>query len=225
MPTQPLSPDPPLTIRDVSALWPSLKQKARDLLRRERKPGRVQTTELALSGLRRQKRESQPWSMLTWKNRSQFMAAAYTAMTRALRDKARARGRRPDRENAGNLGSEFLMPLVMDGALDLRTLLHGDDTPSPVIEAIRASLESLHEAVPEVARTIELYYWEEMGQEEIAQLTEVSDRTVRSRLRYGKALIAERLLQDFPDLDRKEIQPPCTPTRGKRKGKKGHRSK
>lgn len=188
-----VSPEPLTLAADASRLWPGLKEGARRLLAAEGREGRILPTELALSALRRQKRASQPWSTLRWRNESHFRAAAYRAMTRALKDKFRAAGRRPDRVGAGNLASEYLAPLIQDGALDLSDLIHGDGPETGACSELADALEELRRRHPEVAETLYLVHWKGFTHEETARTTGVSVRTVHTWLRLGYALLLERL--------------------------------
>jgi DNA-directed RNA polymerase specialized sigma24 family protein len=187
-----------VTKSDFPRLMSGLKDCASDLLRGEGRQGRLTPTELVQSGLRRQKRASQPWSSLRWKNESHFRAATYGHMIRSLKDKMRSANRRPDRVHAGNLASEFLAPLVEEGVLDLDDLIHGDDAPSALQAALAEALDQLRRAHPEIAETIHLVHWRGFTQEETARLMDVDVRTVRNRLQRGYALLLEHLTDNGP---------------------------
>lgn len=203
----PPSPERPIKQGDLSQLFTELKRMAHGILAGEGNQGVVHTTELALSALRRIKFKGTDWSQVTWNHRGHFFGAARQAMRRALIDHARSRIRRPDRNHAGNLASEVLVPLIQQGALRLSDLVVEVAESEEATDAVVAALDELKVAHPEIAEVIEQVFWLGLTQAEIARNLEITDRTVRHRLGIGKGLLLDSLFQKLPDLQSRLKRP------------------
>lgn len=59
----------------------------------------------------------------------------------------------------------------------------------------RALVDALQRIPLELQLVVELYYWEELGIEDLAQLLEIPEGTVKSRLHRARALLRETMTQ------------------------------
>jgi RNA polymerase sigma factor (sigma-70 family) len=76
------------------------------------------------------------------------------------------------------------------------SIAHLTGSPSRIV-ALRqeqhAVLAALHELPLDLQIALELYYWEELTVGEVAQVLEVPEGTVKSRLHRARQLLRERL--------------------------------
>jgi len=172
---------------DVPAFMEQLRWTARDLLRRERHAGLVQTTELVQTVLRRQKQKEQEWEVITWENQDHFFKLARRIMRHALIDRARKR-----MTEEGAMGGP---PLHLD-ALDGDTLLQAADAPSPSVIKLLAALEYMEQVKPELAAIIEFRYYEDLTAKEIAALLGVSESTVKRRYEAAYNFLRQAMKDD-----------------------------
>ena len=155
--------------RLIPLVYSELRKMARQYLRRERSNHTLQATELA----------DEAWVKLLdqrkvhWKNRSYFFAIAAGLMRRALIDHARAHhaGKRGGNAERLSLDSVANMSLARDPV---------------VLEQYYAQLITLGEALsrlekldPQQCRIVELRFFAGLKEEEIAEVLNISVRTVR----------------------------------------------
>lgn len=113
-------------------------------------------------------------------DRAQFMAAAAVAMRRVLVDYARAKGR--DKRGGGWERT----------SLDTCALIA--DVQEVDVVALDAALLALAQSSPRRARIVELRYFGGLGTNEVAQVLQVSERTVKLEWRSGTAWLRRQLL-------------------------------
>lgn len=200
---------------DLEHIWPGLLERARQLLRKEREAslrddpdgpargGRVGTVELVLSGLRRQKRQSQGWSSIGWINTDHAHAAGYRFMQRALLDKGRARANRPDNVEAGDLTSEFLAPLMEAGVLHPEDLGKESAQLRELDQVLQRHLADLEKSRPDLAIVLLLVGYQGRSTEEVGKHLGITSRAVRKRLEVVRPALAALLVEAFPDLQAK----------------------
>ena len=161
------------------AVYDELKRQAQSFMRRERPGHTLQTTALineAYLKLREQ-REFQ------WESREHFFAICATLMRRILVDHAKGRRRA---KRGGNAVHEQLDGLAIAAKSD------GDVD----VLALDEALESLAKFDPQQARIVELKFFSGFSIEEIAELLQISDSTVKRDWRAAKAWLKHELAND-----------------------------
>ncbi len=117
-----------------------------------------------------------------WQNRAQFFAIAARAIRRLLVDYARQRNRLKRGSGAVNLSIEL-----------------ADNVPAPAptldLVALDDALTRLKQEAPTECEVVELRYFTGLNNREVAEVLNVSSRTVERRWRYAKAWLF-RDLQD-----------------------------
>ncbi len=121
-----------------------------------------------------------------WQNRAHFLAVAAQAMRRILVDHARLRGR----EKRGG-GWRRLSLSVVDPETPLKDL---------DLLALEEALERLAGEEPLETRIVEMRFFGGMQTQEIAEVLDIADRTVRRRLAYAKAWLFRELSKDVTTL-------------------------
>ena len=116
---------------------------------------------------------------IEWQHRAQFFGLAAQLMRRILIDAARTRG-------AGKRGGG-----VLRVDLDEAPLLAPE--PDDFILALDAALESLARLAPRQARVVELRYFGGLSEEETAEVTQSSRRTVRRDWQFARAWLMHEL--------------------------------
>jgi RNA polymerase sigma-70 factor, ECF subfamily len=167
----------PQAMSELSGLvYQQLRVLARVRMREERASHTLQATALVHETYIRLLQVTNP----TWKNRAHFFGAAAEAMRRILVDSARARkSRKRDRgeialaELDDVVGREFVDYVALDIALD--RLKAFDDRRS---------------------RVVELRFFAGLSIEEIAELLDVSDRTVKRDWEYARVWLYRELSKD-----------------------------
>ena len=114
-----------------------------------------------------------------WAGRAHFFGAAGEAMRRILVDHARAKGRA---KRGGGLER-----LPLDGLELVR--LHDEGAVIAVDEAL-AKLEAFDERL---ARVVRLRFWAGLAEEEVAELLDLSPRTVRRDWKLARAWLSREL--------------------------------
>ena len=154
-------------------LYGELHSMARGQLRRRGRPGRTLDTTalvheayLKLAGSERQ----------GWNDRRHFLAVAATAMRQIIVDAARARKAAKRGADAEHLWLDQVLVGANPRALDLVIL--------------DQSLDKLTELGPRLTKVVELRLFAGLTEREIADVLEVSERTVRSEWRKARALLA-----------------------------------
>lgn len=118
---------------------------------------------------------------VNWQGRAHFFRVAARQIRRVLVDHARSRNRRK-----------------RDGKL-LRVTLHEEMAmPVPDVDllALDAALDKLDANSPEDRQIVELKFFGGLTEEEIAELTGMSDRTVRRRWKFARAWLFRELDSD-----------------------------
>jgi RNA polymerase sigma factor (TIGR02999 family) len=123
---------------------------------------------------------------LAYKDRAHFLAAAATAMRNLLLEHARNRGR------IKRGGKKKRVPLdVVDLA---------GDADEQEVHAIDDALKKLEQQDARMAQIVRLRFFAGSSVEEIAQVLEISDRTVRREWKLARAWLARELgVADSPD--------------------------
>jgi RNA polymerase sigma factor (TIGR02999 family) len=161
--------------RLIEALYRELKRIASRRLRGERSGATLDTTALVHEVYLRlldQKRTD-------WRDRSHFLAIAATTMRRVLVDRARAR------KSLKRGGGEMHVTLSGVAAAGL-------DPSLEVLDVDRA-LTRLAAEFPRPARVVELRFFGGLDEKEVAELLEVTDRTVRRDWSFAAAWLAREL--------------------------------
>lgn len=102
---------------------------------------------------------------IVWRDRAHFFGVAAQACRRVLIDHAR-------RRNAQKRGGGRVRITVDRAALQA-------DTPSEDILALHEALERLDDMSPRLAKVVELRYFGGLGEQQVADVLEMSVRTVR----------------------------------------------
>ena len=114
-----------------------------------------------------------------WESRGHFLAIASHAMRRVLLEHARAR--LADKRGGGAEG------------VTLFEVGHaGEDTPEAIV-ALEAALSQFEQVDPEGARVVELRWYGDLENSEVAACLGVSTRTVERSWRAARAWLRERL--------------------------------
>jgi len=117
-----------------------------------------------------------------WQNRAHFLAIAAQAIRRILVDHARSRGR--DKRGGG-------WQRVPLSAIDPETPLKDLN-----VLALEEALERLSREEPIETRIVEMRFFGGMQIQEIAQVLNVAERTVRRRLAFAKAWLFRELTKE-----------------------------
>ncbi len=152
----------------AAAVYQELHDMARRLMRNERADHTMQATALVHEAFMRLFGGSEP----QWDDRRHFFAVAATAMRRVLVDYARARG-------AGKRGGELQRVNLDESAVV------GHDHLDQVI-AIDQALARLALLDARQSRIVELRFFTGLSEEEIAELLQVSARTVKRDWRLAR---------------------------------------
>ena len=118
----------------------------------------------------------------SWENQGHFFAAAAEAMRRILVENAR---RKKSLKHGGDKSPAALAGLEGPLATDPDDLL-----------ALDEALARLAAAEPQVADFVKLRYFASLTIEQIAQLRNISDRTVFNHLAYARAWLQRAMLED-----------------------------
>ena len=172
-----------LSWEELFPLMSEVKALARGLLRKEHQAS-LQTTELVLTALRRQRLADQNWHNVTWANRQYFFGAMYRAMTRALLDHARTRARRRE------------VPVRPE---DLQfDDLHQTMAREPeMVVALLDALAELRQTRPQWIEAIEHRYYGGLTLEETARMMDVDERTIRRWWDHARLVLAQRIIQNL----------------------------
>ncbi len=138
-------------------------------LRRERPDHTLQATALVHEAYLRLSAQRE----VHWKNRAHFFGIAAQAMRRILADYARHRGA----EKRG--GNEIRVPLDEEICIS--------DEHCTLVTALDEALERLQRLNSRQARVVELRFFSGLSEEEIAEVTGVTVRTVRRDWRMARA--------------------------------------
>lgn len=115
----------------------------------------------------------------TWRSKTQYVAVAARAIRNLLIDRVRARA-------ADKRGGNWRR-------VTLSTQTPGGSAVDVDLLALHEALESLAERDPRQARIVELRFFGGLGNEEIAEVVDVSSRTVSRELRMAQAWLLREL--------------------------------
>ena len=157
----------------VDELFPVVYDELRALaghyLRRERCDHTLQTTALVHEAYLKLVNQHEA----KWRDRAHFFAIAAQAIRRVLVDHARTRKRRKRGGGRGEVSLSIATPIFHDHDVNL--------------EALDEALDRLEKSTPLEARIVELRFFAELTEQEIAEVLGISDRTVRRHWNYAKA--------------------------------------
>lgn len=188
-----LAPDLTRTLREATqgrsqaeevlfhAVYDELRERARSYLRQERKDHTLQATALVHEAYLRLVNQADS----SWRDRNHFLAVASRVMRHILVDHARARRRA---KRSGNL-----QRVRLD-----ENLVLGSDPSDTDLLALDLALTRLAKQHPAHARVVELRFFGGMTCEEVADVLDLSPRTVRRHWAYAKARLYEELRSRSP---------------------------
>ncbi len=119
----------------------------------------------------------------SWQNRAHFFGAAAEAMRRILIDRARRKSRL---RRGGN-----------PQRVDLEEINLATTTPDDRVLLIDEALERLEKKDPEIARIVVLKFFGGLTNEEIAEMLDVNERTVRRQWTFAKAWLLENIQDEL----------------------------
>ena len=172
--------DPDALDRIVRSLYDELRDLARRRLRDERSGHTLQATALVNEVYLRLSRENR----IAAESRTRFMAVASNTMRRILVDYARARGR------AKRGGGAERVPLE-----NVEAFL--SDEEAEEILSLEDALVRLARGNPRGARVVELRFFAGLGVEEIAELLEVSSKTIQRDWIAARAWLRKEVARDL----------------------------
>jgi RNA polymerase sigma factor (TIGR02999 family) len=158
--------------RMLAELYDDLRKAAARLLSREAPNLTLQPTELVNEAAIRVMRLDR----MSWHDRRHFFATAARILRQAMLDAIRRRK---------SLKRQAPEVFIADG----------EDGSQLDVEALDQALTRLEAVSPELARIVELRFFVGLGIEEIALLTEQSDRTVKRRWQAARLWLAAELGQ------------------------------
>ena len=187
----PLDPEPPHHVTHILKHWredsedasarlmplvyEELRRLAREYIRRERADHTLQATALVHEAYLRMVNEKS----VTWKDRAHFYGIAARLMRRILVDHARAHGAAKRGGLEKKLALDEARDLPAPGATDLVAL---DD-----------ALESLAKAYPRKSEVVELKFFGGLEANEIAEVLQVSQKTVLRDWSFAKLWLCREL--------------------------------
>jgi RNA polymerase sigma-70 factor, ECF subfamily len=163
----------------VSLVYDDLHRIAASRLRNERADHTLQTTALVHEAYMRMTGQRNA----NWQNRNQFFAVASQVMRRILVDYARAQQR-------ARRGGKHQKVLLED------VLLVSPERTNEVL-AVNESLSKLEQFDPRQGRIVELRYFGGLTIEEIAEVLDISGKTVARELNAAKAWLYGELKQNL----------------------------
>jgi RNA polymerase sigma factor (TIGR02999 family) len=156
-------------------VYEELRRLAREYIRRERADHTLQATALVHEAYLRMVNEKNT----TWKGRAHFYGIAARLMRRILVDHARA-------HNAVKRGG-LEQKLALDEARDL-------PTPGPTdLVALDGALENLAKTYPRKSEVVELKFFGGLEANEIAEVLQVSEKTVLRDWSFAKLWLCREL--------------------------------
>jgi RNA polymerase sigma-70 factor, ECF subfamily len=161
--------------RLLPLVYAELRRLARSRLRGERDGSTLQPTALVQEAYVRLVDQRG----VDWRDRAHFFGLAATMMRRVLVDHARARAR--------------LKRAHHEVPLTLAPPLFAEDRPVIELLDLDRVLDRLELDHPRPARVIELRFFSGLEIEEIAQVLEISDRTVKRDWEFARAWLLHRL--------------------------------
>lgn len=166
----------PVDSHEVAALvYEHLRDLAELFLRAERADHTLQPTALAHEAWLRLVQTNK----ITWKDEKHFLAFAATTLRRILIDHARTRGRQKRPAGRVMLNLESVCETMSGNGLDILD--------------VHEALEELFRLHPRQARVVELRFFAGLTVAEIADVMELSTRTVDGCWSMARVWLAERL--------------------------------
>jgi RNA polymerase sigma factor (TIGR02999 family) len=159
----------------MPVVYSELRKIARRFMRRQGPNNTLQTTELVNEAYLRLIDSSR----VNWQNRTHFFAVSAQLMRRVLVDAAR---RRNSQKRGGGQ-----VRVTLDDRLDIA---EADGTD---VVALDEALKRLAELNPRHSRIVELRYFGGLTEDQVAELLEVSPRTVRRDWSLAKAFLFREL--------------------------------
>lgn len=166
--------------RLVSLVYAELNAMARSRLRSERAGHTLSTTALVHEAYLKLVDQTRA----EWMNREQFFAVASEAMRRILVDHARRRGR----AKRGN-GEEHVS---FDELADT-PIAFASDTDADELIALDEALERLVKFNPDGARVVQLRFFGGLSNDQVAEILNVSERSVRRSWTAARAWLRREL--------------------------------
>lgn len=159
-------------------VYPELRELARGFLKRERPNHPLNPTGLVHEAFLRMADQKR----VNWQGRAHFMAISAQAMRRILVDHARSKLRK-------KRSGQWRRTLLTDDALLTR---QNDEH----VLAVHEALEKLEEADPLRAKIVELRFFSGMTIKEIAEVLDMSTRTVERHLTATNAWLRRELSEE-----------------------------
>jgi RNA polymerase sigma factor (TIGR02999 family) len=170
----------------LELMYSELRRLARRYMRQERAGHTLQPTALVNEAYMRLLGQEAP----TWQNRAHFLAHAARAMRQILVDHARRRGAS---KRGGQCVNVSLDAFMSEGGEPFDAEALSRDRQAEELLAIDEALTHLASLDPRQARIIELQFFAGLSDGEIAQLLDVSERTLRRERRTAKLWLVHRI--------------------------------
>jgi RNA polymerase sigma factor (TIGR02999 family) len=161
--------------RLTPVVYEELRRMARLHMRNERVGNTLQTTALVNEVYLR----LVDVKNVDWQHRAQFFAISAQMMRRILVDAARARGSRKRGGGAEKVNVDEVAVLSPE--------------PEESIVALDAALEAFAKLAPRQAKVVELRYFAGLSEQEIAEVTQTSTRTVERDWTFARAWMMREL--------------------------------
>jgi RNA polymerase sigma factor (TIGR02999 family) len=161
--------------RLTPVVYEELRRMARRYMRNERPGNTLQTTALVNEVYLR----LVDVKNVDWQHRAQFFAISAQMMRRILVDAARARGSRKRGGGAERVNVDEVAVLSPE--------------PGEGIMALDAALEAFAKLAPRQARVVELRYFAGLSEEEIAEVTKTSTRTIERDWQFARSWLMREL--------------------------------
>jgi RNA polymerase sigma factor (TIGR02999 family) len=161
--------------RLTPVVYDELRRMARRYMRQERAGATLQTTALVNEVYLR----LVDVKNVDWQHRAQFFAISAQMMRRILVDAARARGCRKRGGSGKRVNVDEVAVL--------------SPQPEESIVALDAALESFAKLAPRQARVVELRYFAGLSEEEIAEVTKTSTRTIERDWQFARSWLIREL--------------------------------
>lgn len=162
----------------MPAVYDEIRRLAQFHMRRERANHTLSATALANEAYLKLVDQTRA----NWENRRHFMAVAAQAIRRILVDHARSKNR--EKRGGGNA------PLPLD------TSILVENRESVDLLDLEEALQRFEKVEPEKARVVELRFFGELSEADIAGLLDISERTVRRYWQYARAWLYRELAGD-----------------------------
>lgn len=169
--------DPDAAARLLPLIYDPLRHIAREYMQRERRDHTLEPTALVHEAYLR----LTGGAPIDWQGRAHFYSLAARAMRRILVDHARTR----QRERRG--GAQQRVPLE-----EAEPLVRTDDGEVPLV-ALDDALKRFAEAHPRPSQVVELRFFGGMDGQAIAEVLQVSERTVKREWQFAKLWLHREL--------------------------------